>query len=276
MERAAGARPASAPRRSEREESMSETSGLPTMTVEGHRATIRLNRPEVHNRIEPADIRELMRLLDAADAERDLRVLVLTGSGRSFSSGFYIQAIGADRDDTTLGFDALTDRMERVRLPTIAALNGGVYGGSTDLALACDFRIGVTGMAMFMPAARLGLHYYPGGMQRYVSRLGVDTAKRLFLLGERLEAEELLRVGFLTELVAPERLEAAVAAKAEALAANAPLAVQGMKKALNDIARGDADLGEIVARAAAAGKSADLQEGRRAWMEKRAPRFTGA
>ena len=255
---------------------MSDASGLPVLTVEGHCATIRLNRPAVHNRIEPDDIVEMMRLLDLVDVNPDLRVLVLTAAGKSFSSGFFIQQIGANRDAATPGFDAMTDRMEQVRIPTIAALNGGVYGGSTDLALACDFRIGVTGMSMFMPAAKLGLHYYPGGMQRYVSRLGLDTAKRLFLLAERLDAAELLRIGFLTELVAPEALAETVAARATTLAANAPLAVQGMKKSLNDIARGNADLAEIIARAGAVGRSADLQEGRQAWMEKRPPKFTGA
>jgi len=255
---------------------MSDASGLPTLTVEGHRATIRLNRPAVHNRIEPDDITEIMRLFDTVDADPALRVLVLAAAGKSFSSGFHIQAIGQDRDAATPGFDLMTKRMERVRVPTIAALNGGVYGGATDLALGCDFRIGVTGMALRMPAAALGLHYYPGGMQRYVSRLGLDTAKRLFLLAERIEAEELLRLGFLTELVAPDALMATVDARAATLAAHAPLAVQGMKKALNDIARGDADLAEITARASAAGRSSDLQEGRRAWMEKRAPNFTGA
>lgn len=254
---------------------MTDPSGLPTLIVEGHVATISLNRPEVHNRIEPADIDEMMRLLDAVDANTDVRVMILTARGKSFSSGFFIQQIGVKADSATPGFDIMTDRMERVRVPTIAALNGGVYGGSTDLALGCDFRVGVHGMSMFMPAAKLGLHYYPGGMQRYVSRLGVDTAKRLFLLAERLDAAELLRVGFLTELVAPEDLASVVAAKAATLAANAPLAVQGMKKALNDIARGDADMAEIIAQAGAVGRSEDLQEGREAWVAKRAPQFKG-
>jgi enoyl-CoA hydratase/carnithine racemase len=254
---------------------MTETPGLPTLALEGHRATIRLNRPAVHNRIEPPDIVEMLRLMDRVDADPDLRVLVLAAGGKSFSSGFHIQAIGADRDDTTAGFDAMADRMERMRLPTIAALNGGVYGGATDLALACDLRIGVAGMALRMPAAALGLHYYTGGMQRYVSRLGLDTAKRLFLLAERIEAEELLRIGFLTELVAPEALAATVEARATALAGHAPLAVQGMKRALNDIARGDADLKAIAARAASVGRSEDLAEGRRAWTEKRKPAFKG-
>lgn len=249
--------------------------GPPTLSIEGHRARLRLNRPSVHNRISSDDIAVIMELLDAVDAAADVRVMVLSAGGKSFSSGFYIQEIGTRAGSTTSGFDAMTDRMERVRVPVICALQGGVYGGSTDLALACDFRIGVKGMGMFMPAAKLGLHYYPGGMQRYVSRLGVDNAKRLFLTGEKVDAEELYRIGFLTELVAPEELEAAVDARAGQLEANAPLAVQGMKKALNDIARGDADLAEIAARAAEVAKSEDLKEGGRAFAEKRPARFIG-
>ena len=71
--------------------------------------------------------------------------------------------------------------LEMARPVTVAALHGGVYGGATDLALACDFRVGAHGIDMFMPAARLGLHYYRSGLERYVSRLGLDNAKRLFL-----------------------------------------------------------------------------------------------
>jgi len=247
----------------------------PSLAVDGAVATIRLHRPRVHNRIEPADLDALEGILDRLEAEPGVRAVVLTATGRSFSSGFHIGEIrsGADADDSA--FARVADRLEGLRQPTICALNGGVYGGSTDLALACDFRVGVTGMAMFMPAARLGLHYYPGGMRRYVSRLGLNAAKRLFLTAERLEAEELLRIGFLTELVAPEALEARTAALAATLAANAPLAVQGMKDALNAIARAQADEEAILRTMRRARSSADLAEGRAAWLEKRAPVFHG-
>ena len=111
------------------DESAPATPGLPTLCVDGHCATLRLNRPEVHNRIEPGDIVEIMRLLDIVDADTGVRVLVVAASGKSFSSGFHINAIGTRAESTTAGFDAMTDRMERVRVPVIAALNGGVYGG---------------------------------------------------------------------------------------------------------------------------------------------------
>src|SRR6516162_4460631 len=93
----------------------------------------------------------------------DGRVLVLTGTGKSFSSGFHIGAL-ADRlasqatpEQERDGFEWMVDRLEGMRVPTIAALNGSVYGGATDLALACDFRIGVEGMRLLMPATRLGI-----------------------------------------------------------------------------------------------------------------------
>ena len=254
------------------------TEGLPTLVVAGGIATIQLNRPSVHNRMEPEDLVEMNRLMSAAEADPALRVLVLTGTGRSFSSGFNIGKIsGGDGEAGGDGsFERVADRMERFPLPTICALNGGVYGGSTDLALACDFRIGVEGMTMFMPAARLGLHYYAGGMRRYVARLGLGQAKRLFLTAEKLETAELLRIGYLDEAVPAERLMHRVHELAATLAANAPIAVQGMKRCLNDIARGETDLDLIAANQKRSRESADLAEGRAAWLEKRLPHFTGA
>ena len=126
-------------------------------------------------------------------------------------------------------------------MPTICRLNGGVYGGSTDLALACDFRIGVDTAEMFMPAARLGLHYYTSGIARYVSRLGVDNAKKLFLTAQKIAAPEMLRIGYLTAMVPPEALDEEVDRLATILAGNAPQAMRGMKRAINEFARGKLD-----------------------------------
>lgn len=269
----------------------SREGGPPSLTIAGRAATIRLNRPALHNRLSPADLAAIDAALTAAEGDRSLRALVLTGSGRSFCSGFDIRAFGkdgaaseadadADTDaDATGGpkadraFERVTDRLERFRLPTICALNGSVYGGATDLALACDFRVGVAGMTLLMPAARLGLHYYRGGLQRYVSRLGVSAAKRLFLLAEPQDTATLLRIGYLDDVVADAAaLDARVQALVDVLASRAPRAVQAMKLALNDIARGDADL--LAIEAASLDKSGDeLAEGQAAWLEKRAPRF---
>ena len=254
--------------------------GVPTMEVAGARATIRLNRPRHLNRVEPADLRELIRLFAAVDADPSIRVLVLTGSGRAFSAGYHLGDL-ADRSrkqDTpaaTDSFETMVDRLDALRVPTICRLNGGVYGGSTDLALTCDFRIGHEGVEMFMPAGRLGVHYYEGGLRRYVSRLGLNAAKRLFLTAEKLDAQELLRIGYLTEVVPLSELDARVDALAERLCDMAPLAVQGMKRALNEIARGTLDREALAARIARCKDSADLKEGLAAFREKRKPVFQG-
>jgi enoyl-CoA hydratase/carnithine racemase len=126
-----------------------------------------------------------------------------------------------------------------------------------------------------MPAARLGLHYYPNGLRRYVSRLGLATAKRLFLLADAVPATELLALGYLDRLAAPGELDAEVQAITDALAAGAPLALHGMKASLNEIARGTFDLPAMRAREALCAASADLQEGKTAFAERRPPRFVG-
>jgi len=253
----------------------------PLLTIEGARATIRLNRPAVHNRIEPPDLLALARHLDAIEADPAIRVMVLTGTGKSFSSGYHLGDLaerpGAEvttREDGP-SFEGVATQLENLRVPTICRLNGGVYGGATDLALCCDFRIGVETGEMFMPAARLGIHYYPSGMLRYVSRLGLNAAKKLFLTAEKIMAPEMLTIGYLTEMLPMDALDARVDALADRLAAMAPLAVQGVKRSLNEIARQEFDAAGAIARANESQKSDDLKEGLAAFREKRAPVFKG-
>ncbi|WP_368417837.1 enoyl-CoA hydratase/isomerase family protein [Rhodovarius sp.] len=260
---------------------MTEEATTPILTRQGAIATLRLNRPRHLNRIEPDDLLALGKLLAEVEADQSLRVLVFTGTGRAFSAGYHLGDL-ANRPDAAvttggpqLSFEDVASLLENLRVPVICRLNGGVYGGSTDLALCCDFRIGVDSMEMFMPAARLGIHYYPSGMLRYASRLGLNNAKRLFLTAERLQAPELLAIGYITQMVPAEGLDAAVDALATRIAAMAPLAVQGMKRGLNEIARGEFDAAGCAARAKASQQSEDVKEGLAAFREKRDPVFQG-
>jgi len=261
-----------------RSSSGAELASPPILEVDGSRATIRLNRPKHLNRLQPEDLKALMELFERIEADPAIRVMVLTGTGRAFSAGYDLgsiaeRATSAQEQTAGTAFEVVVNRLEDLRMPTICALNGGVYGGSTDLALASDFRIGVDTAEMFMPAARLGLHYYTSGIRRYVSRLGVDNAKKLFLTAEKIDAPEMLRIGYLTAMVPAAVLGEAVDRLAHSLAANAPVAVRGMKRTINEIARGELDEVAADRRHRDSMRGAEIAEGIRAFAEKRSPKF---
>ncbi|GLS98396.1 3-hydroxybutyryl-CoA dehydratase [Piscinibacter gummiphilus] len=247
----------------------------PLVTIDGPVATVRLNRPAVHNRLEPADVVFLRRTLAELNDNAAVRVLVLTGTGKSFCSGFDLNALGGGTRDPLVDFQALADEVETARPVTIARLNGPVYGGATDLALACDFRIGVDTARMFMPAAKFGLQYYPHGLRRWVTRLGLAASKSLFLTGRTIEAVEMLRIGFLDEVVPAAGLDGAVAHLVGQLGAMAPKVLEGTKRVLNDVARQQFD--DAVARTLHKQSlaSRDMREALAARAEGRAPVFTG-
>nr|WP_249809817.1 enoyl-CoA hydratase/isomerase family protein [Bradyrhizobium sp. 139] len=244
------------------------------MRVSEGSARIHLNRPQRHNRFEPADIETLSAMLRALAGHTSVRVLILTATGPSFSSGFDLDTLSGDRAvECTQAFAAMCDLLEGLPIPTVCGLNGNVYGGATDLALACDFRIGVEGCCLQMSPARLGIQYYYSGLQRYVERLGLREAKRLFLMGEQIDTPTMLRIGFLTETCAPDKLEARLDVVAGMLAQRSPASLRGLKSSLNSICRGTADATEINARFVESLTCSDAREGLKAWSERRLPKF---
>lgn len=211
----------------------------PGLTVEGAVATLTLRRPSQHNRIAPEDSEVIRSYLTQLEATPGLRLLIITGTGaKTFSSGY---TLGAIRDQLDSRFEDMLDHIERFPLPTLCALNGSVYGGATDLALCCDFRIGVFGSRLLMPASRIGLHYYPGGIRRYVTVLGLAAAKKLFLTAQTIGDLEMLRLGFLHELVPAEQLDAAVQAYVDGILACEGKVLVTMKADLMAQAAGVAD-----------------------------------
>ena len=265
------------------------TSSLPTspglppaLSFQGAIATLTLRRPQVANRLDLDDLATLRQWVAQAESNPEVRVLVFQAEGRQFCSGFHIGQVSHDTDgqagvqEGAVRFEALGDALEQSRLVSVAVLQGGVYGGGADLALACDFRMGGPDVRLMVPAARLGVVYYRGGMQRFVTRLGLQTAKRVLLTAENMDAQALHHCGYLDQLwPSNEELTAQAQGLAQRLSHMAPLALQGMKRHLNHIARNTLDeraLAQDMARAAA---SQDVLEGARAWHEKREPRFTG-
>ena len=125
-----------------------------------------------------------------------------------------------------------------------------------------------------MPAARLGLHYYKSGIARYVSRLGVNNAKKLFLTAQKINAAEMLRIGYLTATVfSLEDLDEEVEKLAAILAGNAPIAMRGMKRTIHEIARGKLDEEAADRRARDSMRGDEIKEGIKAFAEKRPPKF---
>lgn len=247
---------------------------LPLLHIDGPIASITLNRPKVANKLTPDDLPVLIRHFEAVNQAPEVLVLVLQSQGKHFCSGYDISEVGQSQNKGS-AFGDMVDALEACRAVTIASIHGGIYGGATDMALACDFRVGAQTAEMFMPAARLGLHFYESGLTRYVTRLGLDTAKRLFLSAEKLDAQAMRDCGFLTQLVDGPSPEAAVQALSQTLAGMAPIALLGMKKHLNLIARGQTDPDAIAREVQRSIASDDLREGGLAWREKRAPQFHG-
>jgi enoyl-CoA hydratase/carnithine racemase len=171
--------------------------------------------------------------------------------------------------------DASSDAIAAVPKPTIAAVSGYCLGGGCHLAMACDFRFADPSAVFGIPAARLSIVYGLRSTQRLFALVGLTQAKRILYTGEQFDAAHALRIGF-ADVEASDATEAAKNF-ASGLAENAPLSIQGAKFILNGLAMVNSALDPNAVQAAIdrAGDSEDYREGRRAFIEKRQPVFTG-
>jgi enoyl-CoA hydratase/carnithine racemase len=246
-----------------------------TLEVEEAIATITLNIPKKHNALDGDNIQQFCDHLDSIKESSDVRVLIVTGAGvKTFCAGAALNELGSGAIDGD-HFTGMTEKLATLPQATIAAFNGSAYGGGSEIGLACDFRIGIHGMRVFVPPARIGLCYPLRGIERFVQILGVATAKRLLVASEEFNAEQLLDIGYLTELTDRGELNNKVKALAERITGYAPLAVQAMKQICNDVAGGQLDRQQAQEVIQHCNNSDDLQEGLRAQREKRVAEFTG-
>ncbi|TNE77507.1 MAG: enoyl-CoA hydratase/isomerase family protein [Gammaproteobacteria bacterium] len=253
---------------------MSNSDDPVLLMVDGVVARIVLNNPAKHNSLTSTDIDLFIDCLNRVEANREVRVLVLTGQGeKTFCAGASLEQMSSG-DMTGEKFETLTDRLASLPLPVICALNGSAYGGGSEIALCCDYRIGVYGMRLKVPAAEIGLCYPLNGIRRYVKRLGVTTAKRILIASEVLEAETLLRVGFLTHLVLQDELEAEAEKLVESLLPLSPLTVSTMKQLCDQMADDNLDLAKALNQIERCHTSGDLKEGLQARREGRDPLFS--
>ncbi len=242
---------------------------------QGPVATVTLARPEKHNLIRMAEVDGLIADLDALDRDRALRVVVLTGSGtRTFSAGVDLGDV-LTRDWTDNPVERLADRIEALGPVTVAALNGSAYGAAADLALACDFRIGVEGMRLVMPPARYGLVFHESGLRRFIETLGPQVARRLFLAAEEMDGRTLEAIGYLDRLLPADGFGDSVRGFAHHLAGLSPLSLAITSRAIRAISRDSLDSAWLKRETVACFATDDAREGMAAAREKRPPVFSG-
>jgi enoyl-CoA hydratase/carnithine racemase len=255
------------------------TEGTPLLDITDSIATLTLRRSSLRNSLTDDDLHTLLAHFEAINRNNTLQVVVLRADTSEqkqavFSAGYNVG--GFDNDPMApLFFEKIPEALERLRPATVCALNGSVYGGATDLVLACDFTVAQRGFAWRMPAAALGLHYYPSGLRRYVSRFGLQASKRAFLLGQSMPYESLETLGIFEALVEADAFEGTVQNLVDILHNMAPLALAQTKKSLNEIAAGLYNEPALKERSRQSVHSQDFAEGRDAFTQRRTPKFTG-
>lgn len=252
----------------------------------GDVAVVTLCNPDKRNALTPA-MCDALREAAGAFAGDGVRAAVLTGEGdRAFCAGFDVTALPGAAELAAIvdhPFDPMIEAVARTPVPIVAALNGPVHGGGLELAASCDLRVAHAGVRMSMPPAKLGIVYATRGLARFAALVGESRARDLFFTARTLDAAEAERWGLIDRMVdvgEPARVVDAAVELAEHIAALAPLAVQGMKRAFQAVLDARVALppevaAELERERVRAWTSADAAEARAAFAGKRAPRFRG-
>ena len=246
-------------------------------------ATITINRPEVRNALTQVLMEELGDAINQAEADNEVRVLILTGAGdRAFVAGADIGEVGARDILSELGLNSrvrrdVYSRLEHLFKPSIAAINGYALGGGCELALACTLRIASDSARFGQPEINIGIIPGLGGTQRLTRLVGKGRAMELILTGEMIDAQEAYRIGLVNRVVPATELMEEARALGKKLASKPPLALKAAKDAV--------DYGADMSLAAALefenrlfailSGSADAAEGVTAFLEKRKPEWQG-
>jgi enoyl-CoA hydratase/carnithine racemase len=254
---------------------------------EGAICTLIINRPEKRNLLTASCLEEIFQVLTRLGSEDRIRAVILRGAGdQAFSSGYDISALPANPSPEVEAALRQKPPLERAiqalrafPYPVIAMLNGHALGGGCELAVGCDLRIAARRVRMGMPPAKLGLVYPYPGLRRFLRVLGFSRTLELFLTGRTYDSEACFRMGLVHQVVEDRELEGVTYDLAREISENAPLSLRGNKQALYTIA--DYPLIEkeveegILSLFLRSLQSEDMAEGRRAFAEKRRPRFQG-
>ncbi|HTC46310.1 MAG TPA: enoyl-CoA hydratase-related protein [Candidatus Aquilonibacter sp.] len=243
---------------------------------------VTLNRPKVMNALNMATINELQGVFEDARNDSALRAVILTGAGeKAFAAGADIAEIAnntaVEAEEATRRGQALTDLIENLGKPVIAAVNGFALGGGCELAMACTIRMAAENAKFGQPEVKLGVMPGYGGTQRMPRLIGRSRALKLILSGEVIDAAEAYRIGLVDELVPDAHVIERAETVLKRIIANAPLSVKYSLEAVNkgmetSVAEGlllEASLFAVCA------STEDKKEGTSAFIEKRSPNFRG-
>ena len=242
--------------------------------------TITLNRPDIHNAFDDQLIVELTRTLEVAGADKTIRVVVLTGAGKSFSAGAdlnWMRRMAAFTEEENyhdaMALGELMLTLNRLPKPTIARVNGAAYGGGVGLIACCDIAIAANDAQFALTEVKLGL--IPAVISPYVvAAIGEKKARRYFLTGERFSAADAVSFGLLNTSVAPNDLDQAVQAMLDMLMIPGPVAQAEAKDLIASVAHRpptDSVVADTAERIAHIRISPEGQEGLAAFLEKRSP-----
>lgn len=242
-------------------------------------AVVTINRPEALNALNSLVIGELEQVIGEVEKDAELRALIITGEGRSFVAG---ADIGEQKPLDVEGGrrwgrrgSALMRRIEKLEIPTIAAVNGFALGGGCELAMACDIILASEKAKFGQPEVGLGITPGFSGTQRLPRRVGISKAKELIFSGRMIKADEAKEIGLVNAVFAPEELMNGAMEMAKSFLKNAPIAVRYAKACIDrgmqmDIDNGIALENELFAMCYA---TADQKEGMGAFLEKRDATF---
>ena len=259
---------------------MPDTSAVLIERLPDHVALVTLNRPEARNAVNGDVARGLQAAIDSTEADADVWVVILTGTGAdAFSAGADLKAVasgqGGDLRTERGGFAGFVHAARRK--PWIAAVNGPALAGGCEIVLACDLVVAVPGARFGLPEVKRGLVASAGGLYRLPRALPPAIAREMILTGEPISAERAHALGMVNQLCSADQLLATAQALAARITVNAPIAVrESLQVARNALDLNDAELQALSAQAQqTVYASEDFKEGPRAFIEKRAPRWTG-
>jgi len=251
---------------------------------DGHVGYVIFNNPERHNAVSLEMWAATSAILEEFAKDADVRVVVLTGAGgKAFVSGADISKFESERsnkeniDRYNVAVDKANTAVYEFPKPTIAMIRGYCIGGGVGLALCCDMRICSDNSKFGVPAAKLGLGYGYKGIKKLVDVVGPSFAKEIFYTARQFTAAEALTMGLVNRMLPEAELEKYVKDYAETISGNAPLTVDAVKYIVGETVKPESEqnlqkCADLVAQCFA---SKDYIEGRKAFMEKRKPAFTG-